>query len=437
MVRFSEKAMKKVIAISLVVLLVACLVAGVGWQVYRRLPADQQEAGRRRAPAVAVEAAPAVITTLRDIAEFTGTLLPDSQFTVAPKVAGRLEKLMVNIGDDVHNGDLVAVLDSAEYAQMVAQAQAELAVSNANLADSRSALDVKEREYERAKELRDQKVYSESDLDKAQSEYEAAKAKYAVAEAQIDQKQAELKAAQVRLSYTRIQAAWEDKSGSVRKVAERFVDEGSMLKANDPIVTIVDLSDVVAVVNVIERDYPDVHVGQAATITTDAHPGKEFTGHVVRMAPVLVEASRQARVEIQVPNGDELLAPGMFVRVRIEFAEHPKVLAVPEVALVRREDKQGVFVVNTADSTVQFVPVSTGISSGGLVEVTSGRISGPVVTLGQHLLEDGASVIVHNMSITSRVQSELVDYASVVLGNTATSSAPAENSAGGSDKERP
>jgi RND family efflux transporter MFP subunit len=425
--------MKKAIATLLIVLLVGCLVAGVGRKVYRGLSVEQTT-GARRTPAVAVETASPVVTTLRDIAEFTGTLLPESQYTVAPKVAGRLEKLMVNIGDDVRNGDLVAVLDSAEYGQMVAQAQAELAVSNANLADSRSELDVKQREYDRAKELREQKVASESDLDKAKAESDAAQAKYAVSEAQIKQKEAELKAAEVRLSYASIHASWEDGDERTRKVATRFVDEGSMLRANDPIVTIVDLSRVIAVVNVIERDYPDVHVGQEATIATDAYPGRQFTGHVARMAPVLVEASRQARVEIEIPNGDGLLAPGMFVRVRIEFAEHPKVQAVPEIALVRREDKQGVFVVNAADNTVKFVPVATGISAGGLIEITSGEMSGPVVTLGQHLLEDGAKVVMHSASVASGAGGAPSDGSAAVLERATTASAPSPGSAG---KDRP
>lgn len=380
--------MKKII-VALVVL--GCL-GLLGWQIYTRLLQQRAAGDRRGARAVPVEVSPIVRRTMRDVAEFTGTLLPESRFVVAPKVPGRLEKLLVNIGDTVRNGDLIAVLDSGEYAQQLAQAKAELEVSRAGIADSRSTLNIAEREYERAKDLREQKVASEAELDEAMARHEAAKAKYEVAQAQIKQKQAALNAAEVRLSYTRIHTAWDD-GESTRMAAERFVDEGTMLRANDPIVSIVDLSSVIAVINVIERDFPDIRVGQTATITTDAYPGREFEGTIARRAPVLKEESRQARVEIEIPNSDQQLAPGMFIRARIQFAEHPDVTVMPVSALVRREGRQGVFLADAGEKKARFVPVDAGFAEGEWVEILRPRLEGLVVTLGQHLLEDGTSII--------------------------------------------
>jgi RND family efflux transporter MFP subunit len=381
--------MKKII-ITLVVLVCLGL---VGRQIYLRISRQKDSGNRRGARPVPVEVTPVVRRDMRDVAEFTGTLLPESLFVVAPKVSGRLEKLMVNIGEPVRNGDLIAVLDSDEYSQQVAQARAELEVSRAGLADSHSTLEVSAREYERAKELREQKVASEAELDTAKARHEAAQAKYEVAQAQIKQKQAALKAAEVRLSYTRIQAVWEE-GESPRMVAERFVDEGAMLRANDPIVSIVDLSTVLAVINVIERDFPDISVGQIATITTDAYPGREFTGTVARRAPVLKEESRQARVEIEIPNPENLLAPGMFIRARIQFSEHPAAVVVPFSALVRRDGHEGVFLIEAGGNKARFVPCTAGFSEGEWVEIIRPELKGQVVTLGQHLLEDGADVTV-------------------------------------------
>jgi len=391
--------MKKVI----VILAVFICVTLIGWRVYVKVWAEEAPSGGRGARAIPVEVKPVQRRTVRHVEEFTGTLVAKSQFVVAPKVSGRLEELKVNIGDTVKNGDLIAVLDSAEYAQQVAQAKAELAVGRANHAETQSALDVATREYDRAKELRQQKVASEAELDEAKARFNAAEAKHAVAEAQIKQKEAALAAAEVRLSYTRIHASWTD-GGGTRTVAERFKDEGNMLGANDPIVTIVDGRTVLAIINVIERDFPDIRVGQVATITTDAYPDRQFVGKVARRAPVLKEESRQARVEIEIPNPDGLLAPGMFARARIQFAEHSDATVVPASALVRRDGRQGVFLVDGEGKKVRFVAVTVGITEEGWAEILQPQLQGSVVTLGQHLLEDGMSIVLPKTGPPSRQQ---------------------------------
>ena len=376
---------------AVIILFVLCLLGAVGWRVFRKLTEEQKGNSRGGPRAVAVAAEPVRTETIRDVAEFTGTLLPRYRFVVAPKVPGRLEKLLVNIGDPVKQGDLVAVVESEEYAQQVAQARAELEVVRANQAESRSALDIATREFKRAKELREQKVASESELDAVEARYRAAEAKCQVAQAQIEQKQAALKSTEVRLSYTRICAAWED-GGGPRVIAERFVDEGAMLKANDAIVSVVDLTTVIAVIYVIEQDFPDVRVGQPATVTTDAYEDRQFMGKIVRRAPVLKEESRQARVEIEIPNPERLLAPGMFVRAHIEFAEHKNATVVPVTALVRRNGKRGIFLADAKEMKGCFVPVQVGIVNGNSAEVLSPKLEGMVVTLGHHLLEDGAAI---------------------------------------------
>ena len=376
---------------AIIAIIVLAILGLIGWRIYAKVTADQSAGRGRGQHAVPVEATPVRRQTIRDIIEFTGTLLPESQFVVAPKISGRLEKLLVNIGDPVENSTQIAALESEEYAQQVAQATAELEVSKANLVDADIGLDAADRDFKRVKELREQRVASEAELDQAEARYRAAEAKQQVAQAQIRQKEAELAAAKARLAYTQIKVSWDD-GDAPRVVAERFVDEGAMLKANDPIVSIVDLSSVIAVIYVIERDFPQIGSGKVLSITTDAYPDREFTGEIVRRSPVLKTESRQARVEIEIPNPDRLLAPGMFVRVRIQFAEHENANVVPATALVRRDSKQGAFVVDTKAMKVRFVPVTTGIVEGDLVEIVSPQLDGQVVTLGQHLLEDGAAI---------------------------------------------
>ena len=377
---------------TLLVLVILAIVGLLGWQIYRKVTQLKKGGGRgRRAVAVAVEVAPVRKATIRDVGLFTGSLLPKSQFTIAPKVPGRLEKLLVNIGDRVKQGQLIAVLDSEELVQQLEQARAELNVAKANVAETQSALEVANREFKRAKELHQQAISSEASLDTAEAQYKAKEAKQQVALAQVAQKEAELRAAQVRLSYTQIRASWQD-GEAPRIVGQRFVDEGTMLKANDPIVSILDIHTVTALIYVIEREYPKLQVGREAVVSTDAFPGKTFAGRIARVAPLLKETSRQARVEIELPNPAGLLKPGMFVRAAIEFAKHADATVVPVAALARRNGKRGVFQALIGTKKARFVAVRLGIVNGELAEVVRPALGGWVVTLGHHLLEDGSAI---------------------------------------------
>lgn len=347
--------------------------------------------GSRGMQAVPVEVTEIGRETIRNAGRFTGTLKASSRFVISPKINGRLEMLHVNIGDRVENGEQIAVLDSQEYALAVSQAEAELAVARANLQEAESALEIASRELERTRELREQRIASEAELDSAKAGYNAAKASHAVSRAHIRQREAALEAARVRLSYTRIHARWEN-GGKPRVVSEKFIDEGNMLRANDPIVSIVDISTVILQIHVIEREFPIILPGQRVCASTDAYPGRHFEGRVLRRAPVLAEESRQAVVEIEIPNDDFLLAPGMYIRAEIGFEEVTDAIVVPASAVVRRNGEKGVFIADERALKASFVRVETGITQNGRREITYPEISGRVVTLGQHLLEDGAAI---------------------------------------------
>jgi RND family efflux transporter MFP subunit len=384
-----EGQMKKYI-LGLLVLAVAVL---AGWQTYKRISTSSQTGPGRFAAAVAVEVEPIRKDTIKDIGVFTGSLQPKSQFVVAPKVTGWLKKLMVNVGDTVEQNQLIAILDDAEYTQQVEQARAELNVAIANADNGARDVDLAKKEYERAKTLREKQIASASELDSAEAELNASQTRLKVAVAQVDQRKAALKAAELRLSYTRVQAFWEG-SDKTRVIGERFVDEGALLQVNQPIVSVLENKPLTAVVYVVEKDYPKVRIGQSAIVTTDAYPDQTFTGSIVRIAPLLKESSRQARVELEIPNTEELLRPGMFIRARVEFASHEDATLVPFSALARRESTQGIFIVEPGDKKVRFVPVSVGITNNVWAEILEPEVSGRVVTLGNHLLEDGSEITI-------------------------------------------
>jgi len=373
-------------------LLVLPIVVMAGWQLYQRVTGLKvtKQPGRS-AVSVPVETKPIRKGLIYDVGVFTGSLEPKSQFVVAPKVAGWLKELLVDVGDKVNRNQVIAVLDDEEFAQHVEQARAELQVATANAANCASDLDIAKREYERAKALREKQIASASELDVAEASFNACQTRHKVSLAQVAQEDAALKTALVRLSYTKVQAFWEE-GDQTRVVGERFVDEGALLQVNQPIVSILQNKPLTAVVYVIERDYPKVMIGQQAVITTDAYPDRAFPGGITRIAPLLKESSRQARLEVEVPNPDLMLKPGMFVRARVEFARHENATLIPLPALVRRNDKEGIFIADPQSLKARFVPVTTGIISGELVEITKPEISGLAVTMGNHLLEDGSNI---------------------------------------------
>ncbi|MFO8089976.1 MAG: efflux RND transporter periplasmic adaptor subunit [Desulfatiglandaceae bacterium] len=375
---------------------VILLLAGaglLGWKIYEKASASGPGSQPVRSlAAVPVEISEVKKSEIRDIGSYTGSLYPVSKFTLAPKISGRLEKMLVHIGDVVKPGQLVAALDDEEYRQQLKQAQAELEVSKAELQEKRDTLENARREYQRTVALREKKIASASQLDAAEAELKTQRAKLKVAEAQILQKEAAFNAAKIRLSYARIHVP-ERNDSEHRVVGERFVDEGALLSPNNPIVSILDIGRLIAVINVIERDYARMKPGLEAMITTDAFPERIFKGRLVRIAPLLKEKSRQARVEIEIFNEDLLLKPGMFVKALLEFDRREDATVIPVASIVKRNDEQGVFVADTDKKTARFVPVRTGIISGAIAEVLDPELEGWVVTLGHHLLEDGAAII--------------------------------------------
>jgi len=394
--------MKKIILTGILLLGVSFL----GWQIYQRVNSDTKAVKRERKNVpVAVEVAPVQQETVQDIGRYSGSLYPHAAFVIAPKIGGRLEKIWVNIGDELQNSQLIAVLDDAEYKQQVSQAGAELEVAQANLLEQENALENAKREHERAVALREKKIASESQLDASLSELKAQEAKLKVAFARVAQSEAAMRVAKVRLEYTQIHVPSNNRAG-YRVVGERFVDEGAMLAANTPIVSIIDIGTLIAAIHVVEQDYAKINIGQEAAISTDAFPDRSFSGKVLRIAPILKEKSREARIEIEIPNPQKILKPGMFVRAQIQFEKHENATVVPTAAVVKRNNSQGVFMVGSEGKTARFVPVSPGIVDSKITEIRAPIITGSVVVLGQHLLEDGASIIIPDSQATGNRPAE-------------------------------
>jgi RND family efflux transporter MFP subunit len=363
---------------------------GISFLVMRSGSNEQKGSAREQA-VVGVNVALVERRDLVEVRVFSGSLIAEKQYDAAAKIGGQIQEIAVKLGDCIRRGDLIARLDSEEYEQQLAQARAELDVAQASLAEARSSLVAADRSYQRAITLRAQKVASAAELETAETERLARQAGVHLAEAQIKQREAALRAAAVRLSYTTLTADWQaDTDDACRYVARRHVDEGNTIAANAPVVTLVDLSLLKAVINIAERDYALIKTGQSANISVDSITDRIFPGTVARMAPVFDETSRQARVEIAVPNPDGLLKGGMFARVHIEFGRAEQALAAPSAAIIQRSGVHGAFIVE--DNKARFVEVKTGVEHEGWMQVTGLEEEQKVVTLGHHLLSDGAPV---------------------------------------------
>jgi RND family efflux transporter, MFP subunit len=295
---------------------------------------------------------------------------------------------MVDIGDRIESGQVLARLDDDSYRLTRDQSAHNVNLAEAQLAEAKANLSLAESDLARQASLADKRITPQSEYEAYQNKMAQAEARLMLAGSQLSMAQSQLADAALKLSYTEISATWPE--DGPRWIGERLADEGDLLTANTPLLTVVSLDPLLVVVEVIERDYPKIRVGQEAELRTEAWPGEVFAGRVVRVAPVLSANTRQARVELEVTNHDLRLKPGMFAEVLFVFKEIQNVWSVPQDVPFRRREGFVIFVADPDTSKVKLQAVQLGLVEGGRVElVGSPPIEGPVVFLGQHLLDDG------------------------------------------------
>jgi RND family efflux transporter MFP subunit len=341
-------------------------------------------------PPVAVEVASVRFGPLKEIRRFTGTVFPYNQYIVAPKVAGRVIQIGKRIGDPVSKGEVIARIDDAEYQQAVREAEANLKIAEASLSEALSQIDLSRQEKERAESLESRGMATAAELDAARSNYEARQARYQLALAQVDQRRAMLESSKIRLGYTILTASGKGLIG------ERFVGEGALLAPNTAVVLVVEIDSVIVRTTITERDYGHIERGQPVKVLVDAFQGMDFSGNVARIAPMMREASRMAEIEVEVDNVSHMLKPGMFARIEVVTAERDSTQLVPSTAVVERGGETGVFAVPDGEKVARYIRVTTGIVTPELTEIIEPQISGRVVTLGQHLLDDGSPVVLED-----------------------------------------
>lgn len=393
--------------------LVAIFIAGaiIAWFITDRLFKNDSKAQTKKRGAkeisVAVETSPLKTGNIYDVGIFSGSIEADSKFTVSPKIGGRIKKLYVDIGDKIYNGGIIARLDDEELILGVKQAESALEIAKANFNESKELLEISIKELERIKTMHNQKVASEVEVESTQAAHKSRQAKHLVNKSLVSQAESTLETAKLKLAYANIDVSW---SGGAKErfIAEKFLNEGVMITANTPIVSVIDIDDLTVALNVVERDYFKIKQGMKATVKPSAMPNETFTATVSRIAPLIDETSRQGRIELKLPNTSHRLKPGMFVQVEIVYEAHENIIIAPLNAVSRRNNQEGFFIADRKEEKAKFMPIVFGFSSANEIEIISPLIEGEVVTLGQHLLEDGMKIIISNESAlqTTRKSSE-------------------------------
>ena len=330
------------------------------------------------------------LTSRQDLVDYVmvvGNLIGEATVDVAPRVGGRIESVLVKLGDRVAKGQLLAKMEDRDIAEQVKQSQANLEVNKATAVARDSDVKVALGAFTRAQAQMAGQLISKQTYEDAESRYNSAVAQLDVAKAQATQTQARIDELKITLSNTSITSPVDG------FVSRRNLDPGAFAGTNTIIASVVDIDTVRLVANLVEKDFKRVSPGVEARVEVDAFPGEKFVGKVSRVAPVFDPATRTATMEIEVPNPGFRLKPGMYARVRLTTDRRANALVVPRAAIVDIEGQRGVFIVD--GPTAKFRAVQTGLQDNERVEILDGlQEKERVVTVGALALRDGDRITV-------------------------------------------
>ena len=319
---------------------------------------DENKEETEAALAIPVEAA---MVSVSDMAAFytgTATLEADKQALVVSQITGVVLNINAEEADFVEAGQVLAVVETDRYALEVER-------SNASLKRLQT-------DYRRKQELYAKQLVSTEDFERVSAEYDAQKAAYELAK--------------LDLEYTSIKAPI---SGFI---SERMVRAGNLVKLHQPVYNITSYDPLLAVVHVPERELRVLSKGLQVSMLVDAWPGESFSGEVIRISPVIDTNTGTFRVTAQINDHGQMLKPGLFGRIEIQYDMHENVPVVPRSAIVTEDELSHVFVIND-EGVANRRAIELGFEAKGLVEVTQGLEKGEsVVTAGKGSLSDESRV---------------------------------------------
>ena len=333
-----------------IIALAALVLAGCGQKKDSQSQA-QQAALAAQPKAQTVKVQPAAKQEVKQDGSYSATVQAFAVNNIAPQSGGRIQKINAEVGDYAGKGQILAEMDRVQLDQ------AKLRLSNA------------ETELGRLKQL-----YEQGGL--AQSDYEAAELNYKVSKSTYDNL---VENTILRSPITGV-------------VTARYYDRGDMYGMASPIFTVQQITPVKILVGISEGDYTKVSKGDKVTLSVDALPGKTFSGTIKRIYPTIDPMTHTVNVEVQVPNTDRQLRPGMYAKVNVTFG-HNRSIVVPDAAVVRLQGsgQRNVFVVENGVAVQK--AVSLGRHFDGQYEILSGiEVGEMVVVKGGSSLSNGANV---------------------------------------------
>lgn len=310
----------------------------------------------------------AEIRSFEKVFNFTADAVAFKTVDIYSRVQNRiLKKLLADVGDRVKEGQLLAVLDD-EYAKITYQsALAGVMQAEASLEQAQITAKNAEDNYLRIKELYEKKVVSKQAFDNAKAQYEQAMAGLKLAEEKLKSAKISLSEANLLLSYHRIFSPIDG------VVVKKFIDEGTMVSGNTPILRLVQDNPIKVQGSLPQEALAYIKVGDEIEIYTDVYTNKAFRGKIRVISPIIDPSTRTFSIEAWIDNADYLIKVGMFLRARLSAGTR-KALAIPIECVTSLNQ---VFVLS--DGTVFERKLTLGETQNNYVEVLAGLKEGDIV----------------------------------------------------------
>ena len=371
-------------ALAVGVLVVAFLVAWLPKRHAQHELAASTKSTETAAPRVQV-VTPKVKSSDRSLA-LPGSVQPLEETVVYPRSNGYVSKWLVDIGDKVEAGALLAEIDTPEIDQQLDQARAQLVQAQAGLVQSTANRDYSNTTLDRYKKLTPEGVASQQELDQKQAQSLVDEANVKVAQAAIEAQQANVRRLTQMKSFGHVTAPF------AGKVNARMIERGALVSPTTPLFKISAVDPVRVFVQVPQDVAPSVRADVSAQVTVREYPGRTFEGKVARSSGSLDPATRTMNTEVRVPNPKGELFAGMYAQVALTLPSPHRVFEVPATAVMN--DAKGLRVaVVTADSKLKLVPVIVERDTGPTIEIATGITENDrIVKLGGAELVDGRTV---------------------------------------------
>jgi RND family efflux transporter MFP subunit len=320
---------------------------------------------------VPVSVAPVQRKNLNSYLVLNGIVEPERKVEIFSRLSAYVKEIVKEEGAYVKENDVLALLDDTEI--KISFEQAKIALEQAKL-----SLEEAEANYLRYQELIKRELVSEQDFQTQEAAYNQRKLDY-------QNRMENYKNLQLQLNWTKIRALSEG------YITERLIEVGDRVNSNQQVYTIEDFKPLLIRVSVPTSDAIKLETGMAAEVMTEILKGTVFKGAVKLINPRIDVQTGTVKVTVEVLDESLSLKPGMFVEVRIAIGTKENVLVIPRKAILYKQNKTYVFVLN--QNQVSQREILLGLSEEDYVEVTSGLDRGEViVVVGVEGIKDGQRV---------------------------------------------